>query len=123
MNYILEVEAEAAEAALKLTASTTLLGAVVRRTFLFWITLYLIRVGFFIANSCLLEKSRFRSNLHCKMKHYIVVVYVLSFPFSAQSISFFLAFFLHFYGTIFYGRPYAFRRDQPVTRFTLTRRS
>ena len=37
-----------------------------------------------------------------KKNHHIVVVYVPSFHFSARSSSFFLAVFLHIYGSIFF---------------------
>ena len=53
----------------------------------------------------LLEKSRFGINFFHKKKHYIVVVCVPSFHLSARSSSFFLAFFLHFYGKPFIDHP------------------
>ena len=43
-----------------------------------------------------------------KKKHHNVVLHVPSFQLSARSSSFFLTFFLHFHGTLFYCSPYIF---------------
>ena len=49
--------------------------------------------------------KQYLKNIFCKNIYHDVVVLVPNFQLSAKSSSFFCAFFLHFYGVLFFGHP------------------
>ena len=53
-------------------------------------------------------KSNIKKIFFCKKIYHDVVVHVPNFQLSAKSSSFFCAFFLHFYGVLFFWTPYIY---------------